>query len=78
MSKQQLSINLTFEVEQNNTFLFLDIKICCENNKFTTSVCRKPTFNGVFTNFDSFVHLSYEFGVVKTFLTSLFHFMQMF
>ena len=39
---------------------FLDVKICRENNKFTTSVFRKPTFSGVFTNFDSFIPISYR------------------
>ena len=33
----------------NNSLSFLDIKIVRENNKFTTSVYRKPTFSGVFT-----------------------------
>ena len=34
---------------------FLDITINLENNKFVTSVYRKPTFNGVSTNFESFI-----------------------
>ena len=28
----------------------------CENNKLTTSVQRKPTFSGDFTNFKNFLH----------------------
>ena len=55
MNHQHPNIKFTFEVEKNNNFSFLDIKICRENNKFTTSVFRKPTFSGVFTNFDSFI-----------------------
>ena len=39
----------------NNSLSFLDIKIVQENNKFTTSVYCKPTFSGMFTNFESFV-----------------------
>ena len=40
MKKQQPNVKFTFKVEQKNTFSFLDIKICCENNKFNTSVHR--------------------------------------
>ena len=37
--------------------------MCRENNKFTTSVFRKPTFSGAFTNFDSsFIPVSYKHG----------------
>lgn len=78
MTKQQLSESFTFETEQNNIFVLLDKNICCENNKFTTSIYRKPAFSGEFTNFDSFIHFSYESGQIKTFFTLLFHFMQIF
>ena len=54
MNHQHPNIKFTFEVEKN-IFSFLDVKICRENNKLTTSVFRKPTFSGVFINFDSFV-----------------------
>ena len=54
MNHQHPNINFTFEVEKKNNFSFLDIKICKENNKCTTFVFRKPTFSGVFTNFDKF------------------------
>ena len=66
MNHQHSNIKFTFEVEKNNNFSFLDVKICKENNKFTTSVFRKPTFSGVFTNFDSFIPISYKHGLVNT------------
>ena len=46
----------------------LDIKIVRENNKFTTSVYRKPTFSGVFTNFESFIPTSYKYALIFTLL----------
>ena len=64
MKHQHSNITFTFEVEKNN-FSFLDVKICRENNKFTTSVFRKPTFSGVFTKFDSFIPISYTHGLVN-------------
>ena len=66
MNHQHPIIKFTFEVEKNNNFSFLDVKICGENNKFTTSVFRKPTFSGVSTNFDSFIPISYKHGLVNT------------
>ena len=43
---------------------FFDIKIVRENNKFITSVYHKPTFNGVFTNFESFIPNSYKYALI--------------
>ena len=48
MNTKHLNIKFTFEHEHNNTFSLLAVKICCENNKLTTSVYRKSTFTGVF------------------------------
>ena len=47
---------------------FLDIKISRENNKFVTSVYRKPTFTGVFTNFESFIPDIYKRGLIEALL----------
>ena len=37
-------------------------------NSFSTSVNRKPTFSGLFTNFDSFIPLSYKTGLIWSLL----------
>ena len=55
-------------VKINNLLSFLDIKIIRDNNKFTTSVYRKPTFSGVLTNFESFVPNSYKYALIFTLL----------
>ena len=47
---------------------FLDTKISRENNEFVTSVYRKPTFNGVFTNFESFIPDIYKLWLIETLL----------
>ena len=47
-------------------FFIIIFKRHRENNKFTTSVFRKPTFSGVFTNFDSFIPISHKHGLVNT------------
>ena len=42
--------------------------MCRGKDKFTTSVSRKDTFSGVYTNFSSFVVLGDKFGLVYTLL----------
>ena len=37
-----------------------------EQGKFTTTVYRKPTFSGVYSNFESFLPSVYKFGMVYT------------
>ena len=66
VNHQHPNIKFTFEVQKNNNFSFLDVKICRANNKFTTSLFRKPTFSGVFTNFDSFIPISCKHGLMNT------------
>ena len=65
---QHANIKFTSEIEMNNSLSFLDIKIVRENNKFTTSVCHKPTFSGVLTNFESFIPNSYKYVLIFTLL----------
>ena len=55
-------------MEQNGSLSFLGIKINCENNKFVTSVHRKPTFSGIFTNFESFISRYSKCSLISTLL----------
>ena len=61
---QHKNIKFTSETENENSISFLDIKITRDNNKFMTSVYRKPTFSGVFTNFGSFIPKSYKYNLL--------------
>ena len=45
------NIKFTMETESSNSLSFLDVKVSRNNNKFTTSVYRKPTFSGIGTSF---------------------------
>ena len=49
------NMSFTTEREKQNRMSVLDISIICEDKTFTTSVYRKPTFSGVYTQFDSFL-----------------------
>ena len=46
-------INMSFsmETEKENKLSFLDVEVIREQGKFTTTVYRKPTFSGVYSNF---------------------------
>ena len=68
MNKRHINIKFSFGTEKDNSFSFLDVKICREKDKFTTSVFRNDTFSGVYTNFSSFVALEHKFGLVYTLL----------
>ena len=45
MNKRHKNIKFSFETEKDNSFSFLDVKICREKHKFTTNVFRKDTFS---------------------------------
>ena len=55
MSSKHQNIKFTVEKENDGSLSFLDVKICCKNGKFVTSIYRKPIFCGVFTNYESFI-----------------------
>ena len=66
LNRQHENIRFTSEIENENSILFLDIKI--NWGKFTISVDSKQTFSGVFTNFGSFILKSYKYNMVFTLL----------
>ena len=62
------SFNFTVEHENIGLLSFIDVNICAKNGKFVTSVYRKPTFSGVFTNFESFIPMYQKRGLLHTLL----------
>ena len=68
MNSKHRNIKFTFETEDSNNFSFLDVKITRQNKRFVTSIFRKATFSGVFTNYDSFIFDTYKIGLVHTLL----------
>ena len=66
ISSKHPCIRFTMEKEVNNTLPFLDIEINNSNAILTkTTVFRKKTFVGLFTNFLSFSPKIYKTGLVK-------------
>ena len=72
VNKKHKNIRFWTETKLNWSLSFLDVKIFRENEKFITSVFRKDTFSGVYTNFISFIPLEYKFGLVHTLLNRCF------
>ena len=68
LNKQHKIISFTSEMEQNGSLSFIDIKISREKTRFVTSVYRKPTFSGVFTNSESFISKCYKRSLIDTLL----------
>lgn len=58
ISSKHQNINSKLEREEINLVLFFEVKICRKNDRFITSVYKKPTFSGVrgvLTNYESFI-----------------------
>ena len=68
LSSKHTNINFTFEVEENETLPFLDVKVFRDGDCFTTSIHRKATFSGVFTNYSAFIPIEYKRGLIDTLL----------
>ena len=68
LNKQHKNIKFMSEIEENGSLSFLDITITCESNKFVRSIHCKPTFIGIFTNFESFKPDLHKRGLIENLL----------
>ena len=75
MNTKHVNMKFTEEKEKHNTLSFLDVQVSRDSssNTFTTNVYRKPTFSGVYTNFTSYIPLSYKTGLLWTLLDRCFN-----
>ena len=56
-------MSFTIETEQNK-ISFLNVNVIGEQGKFITSAYRKPTFSGVYSQFDSFIPDTYKIRII--------------
>ena len=68
MNSRHSKMRFTSEAEFNNALPFLDVHVLRDNNAFITSIYRKPTFSGVYTNYNSFLPEIYKTSLVSTLL----------
>ena len=74
VNSKHSNIKFTFEIENDDqTLPFLDISIKRTDGKFETSVYRKSTFTGLFTNFENFLPISYKKGFIFSLLFRYFN-----
>ncbi len=67
-SSKHPNIKFTYELENDNTLPFLDVNVFRDAGKFSSTVHRKDTFSGVYSNFRSFMPETYKRGLVSTLL----------
>ena len=72
LNSRHQNMNFTFEIESDNNMPFLDVKVIRSDSSFITSLYRKPTFSGVYTNFGSFIPELYKRNLVSTLLFRIF------
>ena len=68
LNRQHRNIKFTFEKQVNKQISFLDVLITNDGGQFCTSVFRKETAIGLFTNYLGFTPFSYKVGLVRTLL----------
>ena len=66
INSKHVNINFTVETESSNSLSFLDVNVSRFNNKFITSVYRKPTFSGQGISFFSFTPFLFKLNAIKT------------
>ena len=62
------NIRFTQEIEKGRFLAVLDIDVDRGNNKFETTVHRKSTFSGVYTNYRFFIATEYKSSLITTLL----------
>ena len=68
LNSKHRNIRFTCEKEHNNSMPFLDVLITRTSNGFKTSFYHKPTFSGIYSNFNSFISEEYKVGLIFTLL----------
>ena len=66
LNTKHANIKFTSEKEVNGSLPFLDVLITRNKESFTTTVYHKPTFSGVYSNFNSFIVDEYKHGLIFT------------
>ena len=74
LNERHKNMSFTLEIEKDNKLSFLDIDIIRNEqaNTFMTSLYRKPTFSGMYTNFKSFICTKYKYSLISSLLYRVF------
>ena len=72
LNTKHANIKFTSEKEVNGSLPFLDVLISWNKEGFATTVHHKPTFIGVYSNFNSFIADEYKHHLIFTLLFEYF------
>ena len=72
LNTKHANIKFTNEKDVNGSLPFLDVLMSRHNKGFTTTGYLKPTFSGVYCNFNSFIADEYKRGLIFTLLFRIF------
>ena len=72
MNTRHDNINFTFETEVDDGLSFLDVLVSRDGSQLITSLYRKPTFSGLYTNFNSYISEKYKTGLIYCLLFRIF------
>ena len=70
---QHPNINFTTEIESENTLPFLDVLVTRDGANFSTSLYRKKTFTGLYTDFASLSPDIYKTNLISVLVYRAFH-----
>ena len=72
LNSRHKNMNFTCETEIDDKLPFLDVLVCREGDQLVTSIYRKPTFSGLYTNFNSYISEKYKAGLINCLLFRIF------
>ena len=67
------NIKFTVELEMDNTLPFLDVSVTHDQNSFSTSLYRKKTFTGLYTDFGTLSPNKYKVNLIRVLVYRAFH-----
>ena len=73
INRQHPNIKFTYKLESDYALPFLDVLVAHDNNTFSTSLYRKKTFTGLYTDFSSLGPTKYKINLIRVLVYRAFH-----
>ena len=73
VNRQHPNIKFTYELESDYALPFLDVLVTHDDYTFSTSLYRKKTFTGLYTDFSSLAPTKYKINLVRVLVYRAFH-----
>ena len=65
INSQRPNIKFTVEFENDNSIPFLDVLVTHDDTGFSTSLCQKKTYTGLYSDFDSLAPDKYKTNLIN-------------